>query len=114
MARPVCIRTSAAPRRSDRAFGGIVFHMGTDLKSARSRVPIFGIASLSAPLIAAGLWVLLADQIDGIYTVLVLTAVGVALALVARRRQEACRPLSHVGLLLNGGGFAYVFLGLFV
>ncbi len=95
-------------------FGGIIFDMDRELKGVRSRIPVFGIASLTTPLIAAGVWFLLRDPIAGIYTILMLTAAGIALALVARRRQEACRLLAHAGLVLNACGFAYVFLGLFV
>jgi hypothetical protein len=88
--------------------------MNAEVQASKVRAPIFGIASLTAPLIAIGLWFVFTNPIMGVYMLLVLTAVGVALALVAGRRQEGCRPLSRIGLVLNGLGFLYVFLCLFV
>lgn len=94
--------------------GGFTCAMNTELQQSRSRAPVFGISSLVAPLIATGLWFGLANPSMGIYAILAFTAVGTTLALVAGRRQEAWRPLSHIGLLLNAGGFVYVILCLFV
>ncbi len=88
--------------------------MNTQVQASKVRAPILGIASPTTPLVATGLWFVFTNPIVGVYMLLVLTALGVALALVAGRRQEGCRPLSRIGLVLNGLGFMYVFLCLFV
>ncbi len=94
--------------------GGFIHSMNAQVQASKVRPPIFGIASLTTPLIAAGLWFVFANPIMGVYMLLIVAALGMALALVAGRRQEACRPLSRIGLVLNGLGFTYVFLCLFV
>jgi hypothetical protein len=88
--------------------------MYTQSQESGFRAPVFGIASLTVPLIAIGLWFMLTNPIAAVYAILVLTALGVALALLAGRRREAYRLISNIGLLLNGGGFLYVFLALFI
>ena len=87
--------------------------MNTRSQVRGTRAPVFGIASLAASLVAIGAWFGLRDPIPGVYAVLVLTLLGFSLGIIGSARQETYRFLSRFGVVMNGGGFLYVFLGLF-
>jgi cell division protein FtsX len=88
--------------------------MSTQSQVDEKRAPVFGIASLAAPFIAIGLWYALSSAMLSLSSALILIVLGFASAIVACARKEAYRPLSRLGLVLNGGGFLYVVLGLFL